>query len=141
MAQFSGRKDSFILPYRDVPVAGSQGWKLAAPAATHMNDADCSEVECRAYTNGWRTVVPIESAQADYIRRFSGRIFKEEKTADSLSMFTFESGQQCFERHMQRNGRDAIPIRRIAHERTVVEYDQWLWDFHEETYKMKRERG
>jgi hypothetical protein len=131
----------YILPFRDLPVEASQGWKLAAPPTTHMKDVSCPESKCRAYTNGWETIVPVDSAQADYIRRSSGRRFKEETTADNLSRFLFESGQECFERHMQRNDRDAIPIRRIAHERRVVEYDHWLWDFHEETYKMKRERG
>jgi len=133
--------NAFILPYRDVPVAGSQGWKLAAPSATHMKDVGCQEFRCPSHTNGWITVLPMNSAHANYIRRSSGRRFREEQTSDNLSRFIFEPGQECFERHMQRNDRDAIPIRRIAHERKVVEYDHWLWDFHEETYKFKRERG
>jgi len=136
-----GRADSYIKPYRDVPVAGSQGWKLAAPVASHMHDVGCSQAQCLAHVNGWVTIVPRDSGQADYIRRLSGRRFREEITADNLSNFTFEPGQECFQRHMQRNGRDAIPIRSIAHDRKVVEYDHWLWDLHEETYKMKRERG
>jgi len=141
MVLFQNRTAPQIRPFRDVPIAGSQGWKLAAPITSHMNDVGCPQIQCSAHINGWVTIVPRDSGHADYIRRLSGRRFREEITEDNLSRFWFEPGQECFDRHRQRNGRDAYPIRQIAHEKKLVEYDRWLWDFQEETYKFKRERG
>lgn len=123
-----------------IPASASQGWDLAAPPSTHMRDITCRESLCLAHVNGWETLVPMDSVQADYIRRSSGRRFREDITGDNLSRFTFESGQECFERHLKRNDRDALYIRRIAHDSKLVETDRWLWDLHEETYKIKRER-
>lgn len=61
--------------------------------------ATCMEVDCQAFLQGWKTIVPADSAAAHYIRHDSGRGYTEERTPDGLAMFTFHPGQTCFAAH------------------------------------------
>ncbi len=75
-------------------------YKILNPALTHFRPATCEEVDCVAYLNGWKTTVDesadLGAAQADYIRRRSGRRYTEDRTPTGLTEFTFPAGQACF---------------------------------------------
>jgi len=83
-----------------LPVGAYKTYEIDAPMATHWRAASCAEVACGAYLRGWRTVVdehtPLGLAQASYIRRDSGRGFREERNEGGMTVFTFEAGQRCF---------------------------------------------
>lgn len=68
--------------------------------------SSCREAGCQAWANGWETTVDESTAlgknQASYIRRKSGRTFREMKTGPEdkqLTVFRFEPGQRCFAEH------------------------------------------
>lgn len=83
-----------------IPVTATKTYTLSAPPATHWRKATCSEVQCPAYLNGFRTTVdetsPLGQFQADYIRKTSGRAFVEHRDEAGMTVFTFEAGQRCF---------------------------------------------
>lgn len=79
----------------------------------------CLEAHCPDYENGWATIVDESSdlgkQQAHYIRRESGRGFKEYSSENAavefpqfsslppgLSVFIFAPGQKCFRVHADR---------------------------------------
>src|SRR5262245_32263853 len=86
-------------PFRLAPNGMPQDYKtyqISAPRSTHWRSATCEEVSCTYFLNGWKTVVPVDSPQAQYIRTTSGRHFKETKQAAGLTEFDFSPGQTCF---------------------------------------------
>jgi hypothetical protein len=66
----------------------------------------CKDAGCQAWQNGWETIVDestvLGANQAAYIRRMSGRTFKEAKTGAGTSVFRFEPFQRCFSEHRTR---------------------------------------
>ena len=90
----------------NAPAAMYQTWRIDAPLDTHWKRASCDECECQAWSNGWVTTVDERTekgmAQAYYIRKQSGRSFTEERSVDGLTLFTFTSGQPCFNRSQHR---------------------------------------
>lgn len=66
----------------------------------------CKDAGCQAYAHGWESTVdertPYGRGQAHYIRWQSGRTHRERKTADGLTVFTFEAFQRCFQEHYTR---------------------------------------
>ena len=124
--------------------AASQHFKINRPLATHWRAAECREVDCPHFLQGWVTVVPAVSEQADYIRHNSERHFTEKRVAGELSEFVFPPGQRCFRPHKRPLDRQEIFTheangRRRVHERPT----DWTDHFNEETDKTKRalERG
>ncbi len=82
-----------------IPQVGEQFYKtyaIDAPRSTHTRPASCAEVECQAWANGWRTVVPSNSPQAVYIRGKSERRFIEVRQDAGMVEFFFSPGQSCF---------------------------------------------
>lgn len=82
-------------PFRvepNMPVTAYKTYAIHSPG----RPATCEQAGCPAYLNGWRTIVPADSAQAAYIRTQSGRGFTETRQPGGLAEFTFEPGQQCF---------------------------------------------
>lgn len=69
---------------------------IAAPLRTHYRRGTCAEYECREYLEGWVTVVPTDSLQADYIRSDRTRGHRETRTAEGLARFEFEPGTVPF---------------------------------------------
>jgi hypothetical protein len=138
------------------PAAGPEAFKtygIRAPLSTHWRAASCAEVECEHYLNGWRTIVPADSPQAEYIRRRSGRKFTEERQPGGLTEFTFPAGQPCFqasahrlrvereERFLIRDGDHrgnprGTPVRELRP-------DDWADDFanHQDKIATQFERG
>lgn len=80
-----------------LPVAAYKTYGVAAPRATHTRPATCEEVNCPAWRNGWKTIVPTVSLQADYIRNADHGRHYTETTADAgMAEFVFPPGQRCF---------------------------------------------
>lgn len=93
----------FGLPFRfdpALPASARKTYAIKAPKSTHTRPADCAEVECKAYLNGWQTTcdeaTELGGWQANYIRKESGRGFTEERDARGVTVFTFKAGQRCF---------------------------------------------
>jgi hypothetical protein len=63
----------------------------------------CELVKCDAWQFGWQTTVDeateLGAQQANYVRHFSGRDFREQRTAGGLTVFTFSPRQRCFAEH------------------------------------------
>ena len=98
-------------------LADQQHFTVSRPLATHFRAATCKETDCPHYLNGWVTIVPVVSPQADYIRSESGRHFTEEKQADGLTAFKFPPGQKCFNDPADHAAR--IPRARHDHKRPL----------------------
>jgi len=98
-------------------------------------DATCAEVDCPHYLLGWTTVVPTSSAQAEYIRRRSGRRFIERRDEEAMSAFHFEPGQRCFGRiHRVKIGRPPLYLRNGE----LIDWDRWFGEFNEDFEKSAR---
>lgn len=71
-----------------------------------MIRAACEDVSCDAFRLGWQTFTDerteLGMMQAAYIRQKSGRTFREQRTGDGMTVFTFEPGQRCFAEHQTR---------------------------------------
>ena len=103
---------------RILPKLGPGNYKtyqLLAPVATHHRPATCEEVSCAALAYGWKTVVDestdLGQAQAHYIRKQSGRAFREDRDVTSgLTLFIFAASQRCFTAHTVPLERDPVFI-------------------------------
>jgi len=75
-------------------------YQIQQPRTEKTRIASCEAAGCPNWEFGWRTVVPLNSPQADYIRKESGRKLTEEPDMSSgMTCFTFYPGQQCFAEH------------------------------------------
>jgi hypothetical protein len=90
-------------PFRlqpNMPPAAYKTYQILAPTKTHWRPATCAEAACAAHEQGWRTVVDesteLGQRQAGYIRRSSGRAFRESRDEQGLTVFEFPAGQRCF---------------------------------------------
>lgn len=85
-----------------LPPHAKKTYSIKAPRATHWRAASCAEVECAGREHGWACLIDetteLGQAQAHYIRKLSGRRFREE-SHEGLTSFTFEPGQTCFTEH------------------------------------------
>ncbi len=82
-----------------------QTFSITSPPDRQVRAA-CEQVGCERWRLGWKSVIdestPLGASQAYYIRKESGRTFREQKTAAGLTVFSFESGQRCFAEHRTR---------------------------------------
>lgn len=138
-----------------VPSLPSQHFKtyeIIAPLSTHYRKATCAEVKCGAYTNGWKTIVPSDSPQAQYIRTMSGRKFVEKRGESAgLTEFTFYAGQQCFgsDQHRVPLEREPIYVARggdargnpLRERRVHANASDWQEDFAGHLDKVKKQSG
>lgn len=102
----------FRLPPAMGPAAyKTYGW--SRPIATHWRKGTCAEAGCRAYYNGWKTVVDestdLGAGQANYIRHDKTRKCTEARTPEGLTEFSYPAGQRCFRAsdHLVRLEREA----------------------------------
>lgn len=86
-----------------LPASQVMTYSVIAPKDTHWRQATCEEVNCGHSRDGWKTIVDesttLGQMQAHFIRKESGRQFTAERGEDGLTVFTFTSGQPCFQRH------------------------------------------
>jgi hypothetical protein len=76
----------------ELPVQAMKTYQMTSA----RRPASCEEAGCAHYTQGWKTIVPVDSPQAHYIRHDRSRRHIEERSGDGLVTFTFEPGQKCF---------------------------------------------
>jgi hypothetical protein len=81
-----------------MPVGAYKTYAISQPKTAHTRLGSCEAAGCEANLYGWKTTVPMLSAQAAYIRNSSGRRFRE-VVVDGQCVFTFYPGQQCFTQH------------------------------------------
>lgn len=88
-----------------LPAAAYQTYSITQPRDATVKAA-CEQVSCAAWRFGWDSVIDESTEQgknqAFYIRKYSGRTFREMKRGDGLTVFRFESGQRCFAEHQTR---------------------------------------
>lgn len=88
---------------RIAPIGRVQDYKtyaVSSPLSTHWKPATCEDAGCQPYLNGWETFVneatELGQKQAHYIRKQSGKHFKEHRNDVGITVFTFSAGQPCF---------------------------------------------
>lgn len=88
-----------------LPVGAYQTFQITSPRDTSVLAA-CEQVGCPQWRHGWISLIDESTQlgrdQAAYIRTQSRRTFREQRTADGLTVFRFESGQRCFAEHRTR---------------------------------------
>jgi hypothetical protein len=93
-----------------MPAGAYKTYGLTFPVQTHFRPATCEEVGCQAFKHGWRSAFDVSTdlgkEQADYVRRHSGRSFKEV----SQGVFEFAPGQTCFAASTHRLKLEREPI-------------------------------
>lgn len=112
-----------------------QNFAIAQPLATHFRQATCKEIECAAYVEGWQTIVPDASPQANYIRNRSERTYTERYGDNGMVEFTFPPGQMCFNSwaHRVPNGRPEIFIHEsLGNRRVHTRGIDWVEHVHDE---------
>ncbi len=124
-----------------VPVTAMKTYSVVAPTATHWRDATCEEVTCANHESGWRTKVDestdLGMRQAAYIRKQSGRRYREERDEVGLTVFTFEAGQRCVAQHRAPVGRPELFFvcdgdhrgNPTGNRRVHVRPEDWVEDF------------
>jgi hypothetical protein len=135
-----------------MPANAYQTYQAVRPRSTHSRPASCGEVDCKAYLNGWKTVVDVSTsigrARASYVRLKSGRHFTASQNG-TLVTFTFPAGQKCFAEHRVNVDRPTIYLRRggdwraTTIEPVILDERDWVDDFanHQATLADAIERG
>lgn len=149
----SYRRSTIHVPSRQKIVSpGGQSFVVSRPLETHWRTISCKEADCPHYLEGWITVVPTDSIQAEYIRHKSGRHFTEKKIEGGLVEFHFSPGQACFGeshdglRHESSPHRRPLDKQEIFIHRTMMgdrihkRSEDWTEHMNEETYKMQQGR-
>lgn len=134
-----------------LPVHAYKTYAIATPSDKLVRAA-CEQVGCAAYRNGWESVIDesteLGARQADYIRLYSGRTFRERRTDAGLTAFRFESGQRCFAEHQTRP--EVYGVRDgdwrgnpTGQARLHTRPTDWVEDFgeHQQTLADRLERG
>jgi hypothetical protein len=139
-----------------VPALPSQHFKtyeIIAPLSTHFRPATCEEVECEAWRNGWRTIAPMSSEAAQYIKSgASGRRFEETTSIDStMAEFLFAPGQKCFaaDRHRVPLEREPLYVARggdargnpMRERRVHTRASDWQEDFAGHLDRVRQSKG
>lgn len=130
------------------PVRGKPGQTTWVMRPGFWEDADCERAECPHYNFGWTTLVdpatPLGKGQMHYIRKVSGRSFREEPSGQhqgALLLFTFEPGQKCFRAHKLPVLRDPI-FSNLARGRETadMDYDRFFDTFNEVSTQQRQKR-
>ncbi len=129
-----------------IPGNMHQTFQILAPISTHYRQATCEEIECDAWRNGWKTIVPMNSEAAQYIRSgTSGRRYSEVTRIDStMREFIFEPGQKCFaaDKHRVPLEREPIFIKRVGASGRMLHAnaEDWRDDMSEQLDRIKEQR-
>lgn len=137
------------------PVQAYKTYSIEAPLSSHWRDADCEEVGCLQFHNGFRTTVDLSTelgqAQFDYIVKRSGRAHGRGQDG-TIVTFLFPPGTQCFSQHKIRIDRPPLLVVRNGDWRRYLETvhvhqtpESWVDDFATHQDKLVRylqpERG
>lgn len=134
-----------------LPKEAYQTFAVKVPVK-YQRTAECSEVECNGYLNGWETFVDestdLGQSQAHYIRVLSRRRFTEQRNDVGITVFTFVPGQTCFNEHKVQAGPENYVVRsgdwrggNLLRRHTRAE--DWVEDFslHQQAIIDQRNRG
>jgi hypothetical protein len=103
------------------------------PLATHWEVATCEDVDCPAWLNGWKTILPADSDLISVLKR-AGRTYTEARAEGGMIEFTFAAGQPCFRAsmHRQQTERPGLYIHGQENQgQRVVKEDEWQERFEE----------
>jgi hypothetical protein len=145
-------------PFRIEPCGPAAGYRTfsARMPSSHWRAASCAEVGCEHHRLGWTTTVDestgLGAAQAWYIRRESGRGFREHRDEAGRTVFTFRPGQTCFAAGGHRL--PVLPARYVVRDgdwrgnptgwtRTHARVEDWVddWATHQDRIRSLRGRG
>ena len=137
-------QQQFVLN-RSIPVITADGKISHQRRPGWWKPATCEEDKCPHWEFGWYTVIdPSTSfgqAQATYIRKSSGRRFREEADpTPGLLRFIFEPGQKCFRTHQVPVERDPRFLNVKDHQERQLDYDEWFDTFNEVSAKVAQAR-
>lgn len=135
------------------PVQGYRTFQIMAPTSTHRRKADCKEVNCPDYLNGWRVRTDSLDPQMLHTATHCGRKYTELHVAEGENWLVFEAGQACF-----RASQHSVPLDRqeifIARDgdyrgnptgrvRKHTRPEDWIDDMQENNEKVRErlERG
>ena len=115
-------------------------WRVIRPKATHYKPASCIEFNCQQYMKGWRTIVPVGSDAAEYMRHL-GKEYREERNIEGFIDFVFAPGQECF-RGMADGHRTPIEREPIfKKDFQSLSGPQWLDNMNDTLYRIKGVRN
>ena len=121
-----------------LPVEAVKTYSIDTPGGTHWREVDCETFGCPTLATGWSTFVdestPLGRQQAHYIRTKSGRRYTM-KFKNSLTVFVFLAGTECFETHREQYRPEIYRVRGgdwrgiVGEIRTHDKPDHWAEDF------------
>lgn len=126
------------------PAGAYKTYAIVSPPDRTIKVA-CELAGCEAWLHGWETAVDertdLGRMQAEYIRRQSGRTFREARTETGLTVFLFESRQRCFADHKTRPERYSVRLGDWRPEsrgptRLHVNAADWVEDFGEHQLRV-----
>jgi hypothetical protein len=93
----------------NMPVEAYKTYRIVSPLSTHWRPAQCHEIDCAAYLNGWSVRVEGLPPQLLHTAKNSGRRYVEVHVAEGESWLNFEAGQPCFKQSEHRVRLDDRP--------------------------------
>ena len=76
--------------------------------ASAIRPITCAEAECANHAYGWKTILPVP-ARIDWVEWLragnSGKHFLERQEVPGMVTFYFSAGQDCFQKHTERESR------------------------------------
>lgn len=89
---------------------------LRAPVPTHFRPATCAEVDCPAFLNGWKTILPVGSDLIDVLKRSGRQFVQVDSEQGGLVEFLFGAGQRCFraDTHVMSLEREPLYLVRVG---------------------------
>ena len=131
---------------RGTPVPTRSGGSTFIPRPGWWEAKECRDVGCEHYLLGWITRIDpnteLGQRQLHYIRKESGRAFKERRsdTQGSIIEFFFEEGQKCFREHERPVDRDPVFANLALGHTQIMDYDQFHETFNEVTEQRKQKK-
>lgn len=138
---------------RPEPVGPPQAYKtyeVRAPLSTHWRTITCEQAGCLAQLNGFQVrtdeSTDLGARQAAYIRHHARRPHREARE-NSLTVFTFPPGTDCFTQHQTRRSRPPLYVVRSGDWRQYLSRPQvhsspeaWVDDFASHQGRLARAR-
>ena len=113
--------------------------RAVSPIETHFREATCREVNCRAWLEGWETIVPDPSEPSEFIRAGKlkpARRYIERSSTPGMVTFKFFPEQKCFRQHKMRLERDPFFLKNS----TSMRGTDWVDDLSERFYERDKSR-
>ena len=112
--------------------------------ASAIRPMTCAEAECSARAFGWQTILP-SPAKVEWIEWLragnSGKHFVESRDAPGLVTFTFSPGQDCFQKHTEREARFDIGRKEGGRTLMYSSGDHFVDDSQKHLEKLKEARN